>query len=104
LLTYEIVRYTKNIPSKKQKFVSGSEEHRQFILQRNVEAARGNKLYQLGKSYYAPGTREKGTIISILTQLEYVEWEGLKVKFLELYFPEAMETRLYHPSDLRKHK
>jgi hypothetical protein len=105
-LTFNIDKYS-NIKSNKKdkpKFVSGSLEHKQFILNRALQAAFNTGKYEPGDEYYATGSDELGMIIGIEPELENIEWEGLKAKFIELYFSNLNESYLYHPSDLRKSK
>jgi len=88
----------------KPKFVVGSEEHRQYILDRNYNFVSGNPDYQRGSTWYAKGHSKRGTIIDLLFDLNCVEWEGLKVKFIEMWFDGENISHLFHPSDLRSKK
>ena len=85
---------------KKPKFVSGSTDHRQFILDRALtelaEESLGDVVFVKGKG--------AGTIIYIASDLSLVEWDGLKVKYIEVWFPETEETALFHHSDLKRKK
>lgn len=100
MLTHEIVRYSVP-PVKKQKFRAGSDEHRMFIFSRTLEETRGNKRYRPGRAFKVRGKDEHGILMDIIDDIRFAEWEGLKVKFIELYFCKEQDTALYHPSDLK---
>jgi hypothetical protein len=103
MITMEVVRYASHAKVK-PKFVNGSEDHRRFIFSRTVNLTLENSAFDPGETYYAPGMKEKGSVIGIETEFERVEWEGLKVKFIEVYFSRANVSHLYHPSELSRKK
>lgn len=103
MLTHTIERWESGKQTK-PKFISGSVDHRQYILDRNYSNIKGNKSFCLGAEWYAKGHKKKGTIIDIIKDLESVEWEGLKVKFIEMWFDGENNSSLFHPSDLRHRK
>lgn len=102
MLTYEIVRYEQPAKGDKPRFVSGSIEHRRYIFQRNLSTVNRDKRFKRGRAFYVRERKEKGTLLDILTDFDSVEWDGLKVKFLELWFPSVGTTFLYHQSDLER--
>jgi hypothetical protein len=102
LLTHEIVRYTKERKGDNPRFVNGSIEHRQYIFQRNLSTVNRDKRFRRGRSFFINERNEKGVIIDIINDFDTVEWDGLKVKFIELWFPTAGTTFLYHQSDLAR--
>jgi len=89
--------FTQNKRESKPKYKPGSPEHREFILARSVKAIKGDAKYALNSLWYVPKYKEMGTLINIIETIEDVEWEGLKVLFLELYFPSDNLFILLHP-------
>ena len=102
MLTFEITKHERFSKKNKPKFVNGSFDHRAYILSRHVRSVRNDKRYRNGEEWYVPDIREKGIIIGMLDQVHEVEWDGLKAKFIEVYFSGKETSYLYHPSDLRK--
>lgn len=76
------------------------QKHRETIFSRTKEKL-GDK-FSLGETYLVKNTGETGTLIYIYDDLKEVLWDGMKVKFLELWFADSQLTDLYHPSDLEK--
>jgi hypothetical protein len=72
------------------------------ILQRHLKSVWNDGRYRNGAEWYVPKIKEKGMIIGMVEQVDEAEWDGLKAKFIELYFPSLQTSYLYHPSDLRK--
>jgi len=85
---------------KKNKYVAGSDAHKEFIFRKTLEKMDQEK-YILGHSYTVKGKKERGNLVYICERLDEVEWEGLKIKILEVWFPGEGTTTMYHPSDLK---
>lgn len=101
MLTFSISPY-QHKRKDKPKFIHGTQEHKDFILHRAINTATESEKFEPGDCYFVHGCKEKGMILAYVFDPKVVEWEGLKPKFLELYFKDENLTRLYHPSDLRK--
>lgn len=106
MLVHTIDKYPSPVTKKqdKPKFVHGSIQHKQYILERNYNSVNGVRSFLPGACWYAKGHKEKGIIIDLEKDVQLVEWEGLKVKFIELWFSGENKSFLFHPSDLRRKK
>jgi len=103
MITQEINHWTPPAGKKeKSKFVVGTSEHRQWIFYNNLVKAEETGRYILGNKFTAKGRKGTGQIINIVSNFDEVEWEGLKVKFLELWFSHEDFLGFYHPSDLKE--
>lgn len=94
MITHSIVLY------KEPRAPVGKEMHKECIFERTLTRLNENVFYE-GGHYKVKGSKEEGVLIFICSKLDEVEWDGLKVKFLELWFPDTQKTELYHPSDLK---
>ena len=102
MITQEITHWETTSKAKgKQKYEIGSLTHREYILFNNLEKAGASGKYNLGDTYTAKGRKGTGQLVAIMEDLREVEWEGLKVKFLEVWFSHEDFIGLYHPSDLK---
>jgi hypothetical protein len=102
MLTQTIEKYAPPLQRVKPKFVQGSEAHKHYILRRAVEAVYNTKEYDCGEEWMYKG--KLGCIIGIAETLKEVEWEGMKAKFIELFFFEDNSVELAHFADLKKPK
>lgn len=100
MLTHEIVRY-KPVKEKKPKFSNGSGQHREFIFQRHLQASLKREDINYGEQFYIKKFKEEGVVINIIDEIKQVEWDGLKPKFIELWFNKLGTSHLFHPNDLR---
>ena len=105
MLTHEIVRYKPPnyhvVKEGKPKLVVGSNEHRAYILARNLAEVFNTDKYDPGSTVRAKGKRGTGIVINIEEDMKCVEWDGLKVKFIEVWFETDNSFELFHPSELR---
>lgn len=85
---------------KKNKLDAGSNEHKEFIFNKTIKKT-NQENYILGHSYQVNGRKQKGTLVYICENAKEAEWEGLKVKLMELWFSDDETTIMYHPSDLK---
>lgn len=76
------------------------EEHRTRIFERTLNKLNTAVFYE-GGNFKIKGTSKTGVLIYICQKINEVEWDGLKVKLLELWFPDTQTTDLFHPSDLK---
>lgn len=104
MITHQILRY---IPADrlvhKQRFRSGSPEHRTFIFFNNLKYA---------KERFTPGDHVKvdgypkrkslGQVIDIIEDISDARWDGLKCKLVEVYMYDLNQTVLCHPSELKE--
>lgn len=95
MIVHEIARY-----AHKAKFKAGSYEHRDQILKRNLIAVQTISALDPGEYVHVKG-KGRGMIIYHEDDLRKVEWDGLKVKFIEVWFEKSNETEFFHPSDIK---
>jgi len=106
MLTQEITRY-KPAPlpaASKVRYVVGSRQHKQYILEKTYEEVINNDIYDPGSIIYMKGQPGRGMVMQVHKDLQDVEWDGLKVKFIELWFESNNSCVLAHPSELRRKK
>jgi hypothetical protein len=89
------------VPTSKPKYIIGSVGHREFLITKSIEYAIAQN-YDYGDEFTAHGHKGVGCLINIEDEIDTVEWDGLKVKFMELWFSEENDFALFHPSDLKK--
>lgn len=85
----------------KPRMLAGSEDHKRVIFSSGLKY----NDWQMGDMVIVTtgvDGRPEGYIIDILgqEQFHFVEWSGLKPKFIEVYLMESNETIMCHPSDL----
>lgn len=97
MITHSITVYHKPIQE------PGNFSHRERIFERTLAKLDQSVFYE-GGTYITSRSKEKGTLIYICQKIQEVEWDGLKVKLLELWFPDSQTTHLFHPSDLKEIK
>jgi hypothetical protein len=86
---------------KKLKVVAGSSAHRELIFNRTWADVEANRKLEIGRHVCVHGfKKEKCQIINFEHDISKVSWEGLKVRFIEVYVPSADEIFMCHPSDL----
>jgi len=100
MITHQIVKYSD--PVKKRRIKAGGKEHLEYIYNKTFDKVLNDNFFQEGKTYSVADRAEKGHLIDIVIDYDKVEWTGMKVRFLELWFPSTNEFALYHPSDLKR--
>lgn len=112
MIVMSITRYKHPPPPKrkgktyesKPKLVVGSDEHKKFLITKSIENAIAAG-FDFGDEFKAKGMGEKvGILINIEDKIETIEWDGLKVCNLELFFNHDNSFRMFHTSDIRKVK
>ncbi len=81
--------------------VLGSTEHREYLLERALAHIYSDVKFEFGSECKVKGKEGPGIIINYCTKLDECEWEGLKIKNIELYFHHDNSFGLYHPSDIK---
>lgn len=81
------------------KWVPKNERRRNAIFERSLRKLDPN-TYFLGQNFKVKGTPVGGTLIYICKNIDEAEWDGMKLKFLELWISDTQLVELYHPSDL----
>lgn len=97
MITHEIVRW-----KAKPRLKGGSHEHRTEIFNRTLENILRFDSFIIGGEYHVRGVKEKGVLIGIQENIMFAEWDGLKVKIMEMWFSETNVLDIFHPSDLTK--
>ena len=100
-IDYWVPKRKKEKKEEKRKFRVGSDEHRQYIFDRNLETVNNDKTYEQGKIFRARGYKGIGVLIDVAQDVSLAEWEGLKVKFIEVWFDEEENSFMFHQSDLK---
>lgn len=85
-------------PIGKFKGKQGSIEHKIFIFER----ARAYCPFSYGDQVRYNKTKSTGMVIDLYEDFGYVEWEGLKPLFVEVFDYQSQELYVAHPSNLKK--
>jgi hypothetical protein len=116
MLTLRIEKYTNPkviyTPIKekdKPRFQNGSNEHKEYIYNRSLHHVNESADdWRIGTKFRIRcqhrGKGQVGQLIHVLTNIDMVEWSGLKPRFIELYYPngDVGDMDLFHPSDLER--
>lgn len=87
--------------SGKPHLVTGSEEHRRFILARTIERIINEDRFEFGLKYKVKGRSSVVQLVNVIDDYKSVKWDGLMVKCMECFLPDGQTTELFHPSELR---
>ena len=87
----------------KPKLVIGSDEHKAFIYGKTLGLTLEDKRYQPGEEWAVKGHTGEGVVLDF-ADFFTSEWEGLKVKFIEMWMYGENQSILCHPSDLKEIK
>ena len=100
MIVQEIVRYTPTVHiSNKPKVLPGSAMHRQAIYSGTITKIKSEpSKWDFGCEVRAKG-KGKGTIINY-AEYDFCEWEGMKVKPIEVWMHDKDDFIMFHPSDL----
>lgn len=96
LLTYNIIKW--KVPKPR----AGSREHRHIIFERTIAAVGNNEELYPGAEYFVD--EERCVILAFASTIEECEWDGLKVKCIEVWLYESQFCAMVHPSDLKEVK
>lgn len=99
-----MITYSIGKREEKPVVVVGSDGHKHVIFARTVELVKHNPKFVIGDYYKLKGMKDAnvGMLIHIIDDFHAVEWDGLKVKCLEIWVDDLQEILLVHPSELER--
>ena len=103
MIVQEIVRYqhkTKQGKDGKPHLITGSEEHRRYILERTIHSVILSGDFEIGYMYKVKGRSPRAQLVAVIDDYKCVKWDGLKVKCMEVWLDDVGDTELFHPSEL----
>ncbi len=103
MLTLEINKYQPPKQPEKNRYVVGSDEHKEYIFQRNALALAQNDSFYIGCKVRSKWHSGIGQVMGVCGSVKECEWDGLKVRLVEVFFPKEKEEHmfaLFHPSEI----
>lgn len=87
----------------------GAEKHKAIIFYKLRKRWKdGGWPIEPGSFVHIKGTRRMGQVFNAVDRLDVAEWDGLKCRFVEVYFDDVVNKndydemfKLYHPDDLK---